>query len=125
MGSTTQTNQSETTVLTDLIIKAIQNNNGQDIRLLDLRGVDGASTDFMIICHGSSSTQMNGIITKIEKTIRQEMDILPYHAEGKNSKSWFLIDYFDVIVHVFSAEKRQFYNIESLWGDAKISSFSS
>ena len=53
------------------------------------------------------------------------MNMFPYHAEGKNSNSWFLIDYFDVIVHVFSSEKRQFYNIESLWGDATVSNFPS
>ena len=108
MGSISQTRQTETTQLNELIIQAIQANKGKDIRLLDLRGVDGASTDYMIVCHGSSTTQMNGIISNIEKLIKKEMNIHPYHAEGKNSNSWYLIDYFDVIIHVFSAEKRLF-----------------
>lgn len=125
MGSTTQTIKPETTQLNNLIIQAIQSNKGKDICLLDLRGLDGASTDYMIVCHGSSSTQMNGIITNIEKSVRKEMEMDPFHVEGKNANNWYLIDYFDVIVHVFSAEKRPFYNIESLWGDAKVISFSS
>ena len=109
--------------LNHLIIDAIQDIKGKDIALFDLRHLEEASSDFFIVCHGSSNTQIVGIIRNIEKRIFQELGIKPNHSEGKLGKNWLLIDYFSVIVHVFSREKREFYNIEDLWSDANVTTF--
>jgi len=106
-----------------LIVDAIQEAKGKDIKLFDLREIEEASTDFFVICHGNSSTQLNGIISKIEKKVFEAYGLRPNHAEGHTSKSWMLLDYFDVVIHVFSEDKRAFYNLEDLWSDAEVSTF--
>lgn len=109
--------------LNNLIIDAIQDIKGNDIALFDLRHLEEASSDFFIVCHGNSNTQVVGIARNIEKRIAQELGISPNHSEGKLGKNWLLVDYFSVIVHVFSREKREFYNIEDLWSDANVTKF--
>jgi ribosome-associated protein len=79
-----------------------------------------ANNDFFIICHATSNTQMLGIINNIEKKVFENTGMRPFHAEGKQSSSWMLVDYFNVVVHVFSKEKRAFYNLEDLWNDAQV-----
>lgn len=110
-------------VLNDLIVDAIQDVKGKGIKKFDLRQLDEASTDFFIICHGSSSTQLAGIISNIERKVIKELGLRPNHSEGKSSKSWVLIDYFNVVVHVFAEEKRDFYNLDDLWSDAIITEY--
>jgi len=106
--------------LNSIIIDAIQDIKGKDIVNYDLRGIEMANNDFFIICHATSNTQMLGIINNIEKRVFQTTGTRPFHCEGKQSNHWMLIDYFSVVVHIFSKEKRAFYNLEDLWNDAKI-----
>lgn len=105
--------------LTELIVDSIQDIKGKNIVRLDLRDIDDAPTDFFIICEGDSATQVNAIADNIVKRLKEELDLRPSHVEGKQSAQWVLVDYFDVVVHVFYPETRKFYEIEDLWADAK------
>lgn len=111
-------------VLNDLIIDAIQDNKGKEIALYDMRQLEDASSDFFIICHGTSSTQIAGILKNIERRVREELGVRPSHLEGKQG-TWMLIDYFSVIVHIFSEEKREFYQLDDLWSDALVTTYES
>lgn len=109
----------DTEGLTDLIVDSIQDIKGKNILKLDLRLLDDAPADFFIICEGDSGTQVNAIAGNIVKRLKEEVDTLPSHVEGRDFSKWVLVDYFDVIVHVFYPETRQFYEIEELWSDAQ------
>lgn len=109
-------------LLNDLIVDAIQDIKGKNIVLFDLRALDDASSDFFIVCHGNSSTQISSILNNIQKRVYNELGIRPNHAEGQ-ANNWVLIDYFSVVVHVFSREKRAFYNLEDLWSDAEVHTY--
>jgi len=104
--------------LNNLIVDSIQDVKGHEIIELDLRSLDEASTDYFIVCHGESHTQVAAIANKIIQKVKQETGISPVHTEGISNASWVLVDYFDTIVHIFFKETRQFYQIEELWSDA-------
>jgi ribosome-associated protein len=116
-------NISSSEALTDLIIDSIQDIKGQNILKLDLRELDDGPTDFFIICEGESSTQVNAIAENVVKRLKKEINMMPSHIEGKQFSNWVLVDYFDVIVHVFYPETRRFYEIEDLWSDAKATEY--
>lgn len=109
--------------ITELIVDCIQDIKGKNILRLDLRELDDAPTDFFIICEGESSTQVGAIADNIVKRLKDEARMRPSHVEGKQSSSWVLVDYFDIIVHVFYPETRRFYEIEDLWSDAKLTEY--
>lgn len=121
----TTESSNHTDELTYTIIDAIQDVKGQDIKLFDMRSLDNASTDFFIICHAQSVTQINGILGNIERKVYQLLGLRPNHSEGRHGKNWMLIDYFNVVIHVFDKEKRGFYNLEDLWNDAVITNIKS
>lgn len=106
--------------LNPLIIDAIQDIKGKNIVEIDLRALDDAPADFFIICEGDSSTQIKAISDNIGKKLKEKVGISPSHTEGMDGAKWVLVDYFDTVVHVFYPETRAFYEIEELWGDAKI-----
>lgn len=105
--------------LFEVIIDGIQDNKGEEIVLLDLRQVDNAVTEFFIVCTGTSSTQIDGIAQAVVRKTRKELKEKPWHQEGKGVNEWVLLDYVSVVVHIFSEEKRNFYEIEDLWADAE------
>ena len=107
------------------IIKSIEDIKGEEIILLDMRRIDNSPCDYFIICEGSSNTQVNAIVSKIKKNVSKLLSEKPLHIEGLENSKWVLIDYVNVVVHVFQKEIRKFYNIESLWGDAKHTRFAS
>ena len=109
--------------LTNLIIDCIQDIKGQNIVKLDLREVGEAPTDFFIICEGESTTQISAIANNIHKRLKEEIGLSPSHREGLQSSKWVLVDYFDIVVHVFYPETREFYDIEDLWSDASITEY--
>ncbi len=106
--------------LTALIVKGIQEKKGENIVQLDLRGLDGAVTDFYVVCEASSTTQVGAIADSIEKEVREMSGEKPWHVEGTDNLEWVLLDYVNVVAHVFQPDKREFFNIEELWADAKI-----
>jgi len=104
------------------IIKGIEEVKGNDIDILDLREIDNTVSDYFIICNGNSNTQVNAIVNSIQKVVSKELKDKPWHVEGAENAEWVLMDYVNVVVHVFQKHIREYYNIESLWGDAKITS---
>jgi len=106
--------------LISVIIKGIDDVKGENIQLLDLREIENTVCDYFIICSGNSNTQVNAISGSVQKTVSKELKDKPWHIEGQNNSEWVLMDYVNVVVHVFQKHVREFYDIESLWGDAKI-----
>lgn len=102
------------------IILGIEEVKGEDINILDLREIDNSSCDYFIICNGNSNTQVNAIMSSVQKTVSKSIKDKPWHVEGSDNAEWILMDYVNVVVHVFQKHIREYYNIESLWGDAKI-----
>jgi ribosome-associated protein len=111
-----------TDVLLTNIIKGIEEVKGNDIEILDLRAIETAVCDYFVICNGTSNTQVNAIVNSVQKTVSKEIKDKPWHVEGTDNAEWVLMDYVSIVVHVFQKEIREYYNIEGLWGDAKITS---
>ena len=109
--------------LNDLIIDSIQDIKGKNIVKLDLRHLDDAPTDFFIICEGESTVQVKSIATNVAARLKKEAGNPPNHTEGAGSSQWVLVDFFNVIVHVFYPEAREFYQLEELWSDAKVTKY--
>ena len=104
--------------LLDSIVDGITNVKGEEITILDLREIENAICQYFVICTGNSNTQVSAITGFIERTVKSEMSERPFHVEGRQNNQWVLMDYTNVIVHVFQKEYREYYDIESLWGDA-------
>ncbi|KOS04720.1 ribosome-associated protein IOJAP [Flavobacterium akiainvivens] len=107
------------------IIKGIEEVKGNDIDILDLRAIDNTVCDYFVICNGTSNTQVNAIVHSIQKIVSRDLKDKPWHVEGTENGEWVLMDYVNIVVHVFQKHVREYYNIESLWGDAKITSIGS
>lgn len=103
-----------------LIIKGIEDVKGNDINILDLREIENTVCDYFVICNGNSNTQVNAIVGSIQKVVSKELKEKPWHVEGEQNGEWVLMDYVSIVVHVFQKHIREYYRIESLWGDAKI-----
>ena len=102
-----------------LILQGIEEVKGQDISLLDLREIENTVCDYFIICNGTSNTHVNAIVGSIQKTVSKNIKDKPWHVEGEDNAEWVLMDYVNVVVHVFQKHIREYYDIEGLWGDAK------
>ena len=113
-------NNNSNDVLLANIIKGIEEVKGNDIDILDLREIDNSPCDYFVICNGNSNTQVNAIVNSIQKTVSKELKDKPWHVEGMENAEWVLMDYVTIVVHVFQKQIREYYNIESLWGDSKI-----
>lgn len=100
------------------IVGLIQNKRGHQIRVFDLQKLTPLA-DYFVICSGDSGTHVKAIADEVDKKLADE-GIKCYYKEGYNTLSWVLLDYFDVVVHIFKNETRQFYNLEKLWGDAPV-----
>lgn len=112
----------EKDALISLIIKGIEDVKGQDIEVLDLREIGNTPCDYFIICNGTSNTQVNAIVNSVQRVVSKETKDKPWHVEGQDNAEWVLMDYVDIVLHVFQKPIREYYNIEGLWGDAKITS---
>jgi len=106
------------------IVKGIDDVKGENIQLLDLREIENTVCDYFIICSGNSNTQVKAISGSIQKNVSKNLKDKPWHIEGEVNSEWVLMDYVNVVVHVFQKQIREYYDIESLWGDAKITSIS-
>ena len=110
----------EKQVLIDKIIEAIQDTKGEDVMIFDLSKIENSVAETFIICSANSNTQVSAIAGNIEKKVRNELKERPWHVEGTENALWVLVDYVSVVVHIFQRHIREFYEIEELWGDAKI-----
>ena len=102
------------------IIKGIEGVKGQKISILDLRKIESTVCEYFIVCEGTSNTQINAISGSVQKTVSKAIQDKPWHIEGEANAEWILLDYVNVVVHIFKKHIREYYDIESLWGDAKI-----
>jgi len=107
-------------VLVNSVVRGIFEKKGQNVLKLDLQKLENRITDYFIVCHANSVTQVDSISYSVEDTVRKETGEKPLHREGLENCFWVLIDYGNVVVHVFLEEYRNFYSLESLWADANI-----
>ena len=104
--------------LLDEIIRGIENVKGENIQQMDLREIENTPCEFFVICSGNSNTQVAAIVNSVQKTVSKALQEKPLHTEGLEVAEWVLMDYVNIVVHVFQKQTREFYNIEELWGDA-------
>lgn len=106
--------------LSDVIVKGMQEKKATDIIVMDLRKIKNAVADFFVICSGNSDKQLDAISDSIDAEVYKKFQENPWHTEGKSNKEWMLLDYINVVAHVFRKDRREFYALERLWGDADI-----
>ena len=109
--------------LSQVVVKGMQEMKAEDIVLMDLRKVKNAVADFFVLCSGNSDTHIDAIAESVDHEVNKTDGQNPWHREGYNNKIWVLLDYVDVVVHVFNRDNRAFYSLESLWGDAIITNY--
>ncbi|MCH3924525.1 MAG: ribosome silencing factor [Bacteroidales bacterium] len=106
-------------ILSSIAVKAIQDKKGKDVTIIDFDGVDGSLFEYYVICTANSPSHAEALADNIEEEVRKAISIKPKEREGLRNCQWVLLDYFDVIIHIFLADTREFYNIESMWKDVK------
>jgi ribosome-associated protein len=106
--------------LCDAIVKGMQEKKAADILVMDLRKVKNAVADFFVICSGGSDKQLDAIAQSVDEEVYKTVKENPWHVEGKSNKEWMLLDYFDVVAHIFRKDRREFFALEKLWGDAEM-----
>ena len=107
-------------LLSEIIIRGIKERKGEKIISLNLKNIDNAISDYFIVCHGNSNIQVNAIAESIEEEVQKAIGMKPWHKEGIQNAEWILLDYVDVVVHIFQEVTRNFYQLEKLWADAEI-----
>jgi ribosome-associated protein len=108
------------TTLTDLIVLGMQEKKAQNITVIDLRKLKESVADYFIVCSANSDTQVDSINDSIDEFVFKSNKIHPWRTEGKEQKEWIVVDYGDVVAHIFRKDKRPHYNLEALWGDGVI-----
>ncbi|MBS3915140.1 MAG: ribosome silencing factor [Bacteroidetes bacterium] len=111
--------------LAEIAVFGMQEKKGIEIITMDLRKLKSAFADMFVICHGNSDRQVEAIADGVEEEIRKATGEKPLHREGSEQAEWILLDYVNVVVHIFQKEKRSFYGLEELWGDAVIKNYNS
>ena len=106
--------------LIEKILMGITDVKGQDIEMIDLRKIENRICDFYIICSGNSNTHVSAILESVKRKVSKTLKEKPSHTEGEENAEWILLDYINVVVHIFQKPVRDFYRIEELWGDCKI-----
>ena len=118
MKSTLVRQDSDT--LADVVVRGMQDRIGSDIVVLNLKHLQNAVADYFIICSANSDTQLDAIARSVEEEVEKTSGEMPWQTEGRTNREWVLLDYVDVVVHVFLRDRRKFYSLEELWGDAEI-----
>ncbi len=109
--------------ITQLIIEGIREKKGKEILTINFKDIDNAISDYFVVCHGTSTTHVEAIAENIPEFVRKKSGIKPWHSEGQQNAEWILLDYIDVVVHIFLETSRRFYKIENLWADAQVEHF--
>lgn len=112
-----RSSSADSSFLTRLIVEAAKAKKAKDILLIDMRGVSEIA-DYFVICTGESDLQIKAIVDGVDEDVRKAIGERPWRTEGYDSRQWVLLDYVDVVVHVFDRERRRYYNLERLWADA-------
>lgn len=106
-------------MLAAIVVKGLQEKKGCDIVSLNMRSIKTAVSDYFIICHGTSGTHVQTLAESVEAEVKKATGLNPHHREGLENAEWVLIDFYDVLVHVFQPNARSFYQLEKLWADAE------
>ena len=106
--------------LLDSIIEGLEDRKAKNITILDLSNIKNRSFDYFVIADAESSTHVDSIASSVEEMVKKQLDERPFHTEGWENAEWILLDYVDVMVHVFQQHIRDFYRLEELWADAEI-----
>ena len=106
--------------LVEQIIETLNKNKGVNIVKIDLRRIENCFCSFFVICHGTSGTHIAGLTDAVEEKVREDLDERPFHIEGLNAAQWVVVDYGDIVVHIFEKELRDYYQLEDFWADAQI-----
>jgi ribosome-associated protein len=104
--------------LIDAIVEGVRRKKGESIINLDLTHIDNTECNNFIICHGNSNTQVEAIARSVEETVEELVGENVWHSDGYRNAQWILLDYSDIMVHVFQKETRSYFDLESLWADA-------
>lgn len=112
--------KTETIILLNKIIESIEEKKGKGIISLDFKNIENAVCEYFIICQGTSKVHVEAIADFVIENVKQKIKTAPWHKEGFENAEWILIDYANIIVHVFQEETRKFYKLENLWADADI-----
>ena len=112
-----KTVKDDTEKLLEEIIEAMQDKKAKDIVSINLSKLENSITKYFVICNGTSNTQVDGIYDNVIEKVNENMNIKPSHKEGYENSEWILIDYFDIVVHIFIDDIRKFYKLEELWAD--------
>ncbi|HLT42329.1 MAG TPA: ribosome silencing factor [Sphingobacteriaceae bacterium] len=118
-------NIDDSLLISQLVVHGMQEKKGNDIVRLDLRNINSSVSDYFVICHAETATQMRALADSVEAEVFKGTKQNPWRVEGYANGEWILLDYVDVVVHVFKTDKRQYYGIEDLWGDAKFENYKS
>ena len=118
MKSTLVRQDSDT--LADVVVRGMQDRKASDIVVLNLKHLQNAVADYFIICSANSDTQLDAIARSVEEEVEKTSGEMPWQTEGRTNREWVRLDYVDVVVHVFLRDRRKFYSLEELWGDAEI-----
>ena len=106
--------------LAKIVLEGMLEKKAQNIKMLDLRGIQNRVSDIFLICEAESTTHVNAIADSVSETVKKMTGERPFHSEGRENSQWILLDYVNVVAHVFMKETREFYDIEGLWADATI-----
>lgn len=104
-------------VLAEVVVAAIREKKGQKIVKLDMRQTEGSICDYFIVCEADNPRQVLAIADEVDDYVRENANEKPVHIQGRENAQWILLDYINVVVHVFLSEARDFYRLESLWAD--------
>ena len=113
----TRNGQVSSDKLAKLIVKGMQEKKAHDIVVLNLKEIKNAIADYFVVCSGTSDTQLSAISESIDEEVFKISRQSPWHKEGLTNKEWILLDYVDVVAHIFLHDKREYYALENLWGD--------
>jgi ribosome-associated protein len=110
----------EAALVTDSIVKGLFEKKGEQVALIDLRNIENRICDYFVISHAASTKQVDSLAWSVEDIVRKETGHKPFHIEGRENCIWVLLDYGDILVHIFQQPYRDFYNLESLYADGQI-----
>ena len=108
------------TAMTDIIVRGLFEMKGEKVALIDLRNIESRMCDWFVISHAPSTRQVDSLAWSVEDVVSKETGVKPYHVEGKENCIWVLLDYGDILVHIFQQPYRDFYDLESLWADGRV-----
>lgn len=122
-GKKSTSKKDQSLLLLEAVVEGIQEKKGENVVSLNLKKIDSSICNYFVICDANSRTQVDAIARSVEEIVRKQTGQKPYHSEGHENAEWILIDYVDVVVHLFQKEIRTFYRLEDLWADAEIKQY--